>query len=182
MKKSFLVINLVAALISVGALAADSGQPASQPRDRQIHSAIQHLLDDNAKFSAARSSAYFEPFAEGQQPLATLVSCSDSKVYMHAVDQTPDNDVFVIRNIGNQLATSAGSVEYGVHHLHTPLLLFNGHSGCGAITAALGDYSKESEAIKRELDTLKINKGRTVIKEVITNINEQVIFPSTILI
>jgi carbonic anhydrase len=82
--------------------------------------------------------------------------------------------VFVIRNIGNQLATAEGSVEYGVHHLHTPLLLIIGHSGCGAITAAVGDYSKESPAIRRELDSLKVKKGGDISAEIIANVNDQV--------
>lgn len=42
------------------------------------------------------------------------------------------------------------------------------------MTAALSDYSKESPAIKRELDTIQVNKGNTVSKEVITNVNHQV--------
>src|SRR5262249_30186505 len=61
-------------------------------------------------------------------------------------------------NIGNQVANAEGSVEYGVHHLHTPVLLILGHTGCGAVKAAMGDYSKESDAIRRELEPLKIPK------------------------
>ena len=49
---------------------------------------------------------------------------------------SPDNDLFMVRNIGNQMATAEGSVEYGVRHLHTPLLLIIGHAACGAIKAA----------------------------------------------
>jgi carbonic anhydrase len=174
MKYLLFCISLMVILVSVTANAKESHQQVFHSSQAKANAAIAHLLEDNAKFSAARSSAYFEPFIEGQSPLVTVVGCSDSRVHMHAVDQTPDNDVFVIRNIGNQLATAQGSVEYGVHHLHTPLLLFIGHSGCGAVTAALSDYSKESPAIKRELDTIQVNKGSTVTKEVVSNVNNQV--------
>jgi carbonic anhydrase len=95
-------------------------------------------------------------------------------VHMAAMDKTPDNDLFVIRNIGNQLGTAEGSIEYGVHHLHTPLLIFVGHSACGAIKAASGDYTKESDAIKRELDSIKITKGGDWMEGVKTNVNNQV--------
>jgi carbonic anhydrase len=80
----------------------------------------------------------------------------------------------MVRNIGNQLATAEGSVEYGVHHLHTPLLIFVGHSSCGAIKAASGDYRKESKTIRRELDTIKIPKGGENLAGVKLNVNNQV--------
>jgi carbonic anhydrase len=80
----------------------------------------------------------------------------------------------MIRNIGNQLVTAEGSVEYGVHHLHTPLLLIIGHSRCGAIAAVGGNYSKESPAIKRELDSITISKDLSNIDGVKANVNNQV--------
>ena len=72
------------------------------------------------------------------------------------------------------MTTTKGSVEYGVLHLHTPLLLIIGHSACGAIKAALGDYSAEPDDIKHELDTIHITKGDEWMKAVITNVNNQV--------
>jgi carbonic anhydrase len=62
----------------------------------------------------------------------------------------------MVRNIGNQIATAEGSVEYGVRHSHTPLLIIVGHVACGAIKAATGNYSSESDAIKHELNGIKI--------------------------
>ncbi|MBA2629308.1 MAG: hypothetical protein H0U78_04670 [Rickettsiaceae bacterium] len=34
-----------------------------------------------------------------------MIKCSDSRVNLDAFDSTPDNDVFSIRNIGNQIVT-----------------------------------------------------------------------------
>ncbi|HOM29846.1 MAG TPA: carbonic anhydrase, partial [Deltaproteobacteria bacterium] len=48
-----------------------------------------------------------------------------------------------------------GSVDYGVLHLHTPLLLILGHTDCGAVKAFMKGYEQENEAIRRELDHLK---------------------------
>ncbi len=114
------------------------------------------------------------PANAGQTPRATVVTCSDSRVHTQALDKTPDGDLSMIRNIGNQLVTAEGSVEYGVHHLHTPLLIFIGHSFCGAIKAASGNYAGEPKAIKRELRSIKIAKGVDSMDGVRTNVNNQV--------
>jgi len=129
--------------------------------------------DDNA-YIAAHDSAFFKKLSEGQKPRGTVVTCSDSRVHTNAFDKTPEGDMFMVRNIGNQLATSKGSVQYGVNHLGSSLLLFIGHSSCGAIKAAGGDYSTLEEPIKKELDTLNITKGSANIDGVKTNVNNQV--------
>ena len=140
----------------------------------QLSGIVRNLLQDNDEFVKSHTPDYFQPFTEGQHPRATVVTCSDSRVHTHALDKTPDGDLFMVRNIGNQLRTAEGSVEYGVHHLHTPLLIFVGHSACGAIKAASGDYRKESRPIKRELSTIMIPKGIDNMDGVKKNINNQV--------
>jgi carbonic anhydrase len=65
------------------------------------------------------------------------------------------NRVFSIQNIGNQILSTEGSVDYGIYNLKTPLLLFLGHSDCGAIKAYLKGFDKESYGIKHELDFLR---------------------------
>jgi carbonic anhydrase len=87
--------------------------------------------------------------------------CADSRVHTHAFENTPDGDLFVIRNIGNQVLSNRGSVEYGVRHLHTPLLLIVGHVACGAVKAALGDYRSLSNDIREPLDRLHLALDHT---------------------
>lgn len=147
----------------------------------QLRGIINNIMDDNAAFVRAHNPDYYKPFAADQHPRATVVTCSDSRVHTHALDKTPDGDLFMVRNIGNQISTSEGSVEYGVQHLHTPLLIVIGHVGCGAIKAVYTGYSKESEAIKRELDALKLppsnpknEAGEELLKGVSANVNNQV--------
>jgi len=135
---------------------------------------LREINKSNRNFMRKNRPAHFAHLAEGQHPRATIITCSDSRVHTHAIDETPDGDLFVIRNIGNQITTSEGSVEYGVHHLHTPLLLIVGHVACGAIKAASADYSSESSAIKRELDTIQIPKGDAGLSSVKLNVNNQV--------
>ncbi len=161
-------------LLMAGAFLASGAMAESPVVGDRAHAALLYVLENNAQFASSHGSDYYARFTDKQEPLVTMVSCSDSRVHLHAVDPTPDNDVFVIRNIGNQFATAQGSVEYGVHHLHTPLLMFVGHSACGAVTAAVSDYSGESPAIKRELDTIDVAKGAEVKREIVANVNHQV--------
>lgn len=175
--KPYLVVALAAYSLPVAAARiAHTATPQIAPvsESEQIKGIVGNLLQDNDEFAKSRGDAYFKPLAAGQTPRATVVTCSDSRVHTHALDKTPDGDLFMVRNIGNQLSTAEGSVEYGVHHLHTPLLIFVGHSACGAIKAASGDYRKESKAIRRELDTIKIPKGASSLDGVRANVNNQV--------
>jgi len=167
-KRDFLAL-LLAAVCSIQTPFALAESEANQ-----LKGIVQNLLQDNAEFVKSHPADYFKDLAEGQKPRATVVTCSDSRVHTHALDKTPDGDLFMVRNIGNQLRTAEGSVEYGVHHLHTPLLIFVGHSACGAIKAASGDYRKESRPIKRELSTIMIPKGIENMEGVKKNINNQV--------
>jgi carbonic anhydrase len=50
---------------------------------------------------------------------------------------------------------------YGLLHLHTPLMFIVGHSDCGAIKAACGDFSTEPAAIQQEVHAVKtsLEKG-----------------------
>lgn len=135
---------------------------------------IKEILADDKAYIAAHDSAFFKKLASGQHPRATVVTCSDSRVHTNALDKTPEGDLFMVRNIGNQLVTAKGSVQYGVNHLDSSLLLFIGHSSCGAIKAAGGDYSTLEDPIKKELDTINITKGSPNIDGVKANVNNQV--------
>lgn len=119
--------------------------------------ALAEVLADNGAFVTGHPRGYFEPFEKDQHPRITFVACADSRFHAQAIESSPDGDVFAIRNIGNQVDGSEGSVAYGVRHLHTPLLLVIGHVGCGAVKAALGDYGHEPPAIRRELDGLHLS-------------------------
>ncbi len=136
---------------------------------------LNSLKAENYAFYSRRKIEFFSDLANGQFPLATIVSCSDSRVQINMLSTTPEGRLFVIDNLGNQIATAEGSVEYGVHHLHTPVLLILGHSRCGAIAAVTGNYSKESAAIRRELDTITISKDLNNMAGVKANVHNQVV-------
>lgn len=139
-----------------------------------IKGILNNFITDNDKFVKSRDKSYFEGFANNQNPRATVLTCADSRIHEHAFDNTPDSDIFMVRNIGNQINTARGSVYYGINHLNTPLLLILGHTGCGAIHAASGDYSTLEPQVKEELDTIKISRGCANLDGVRDNIHDQV--------
>lgn len=129
----------------------------------------------------AKGRPHFAPFLESEAPRATVVTCADSRVQASAWDQTPENDDFTVRNLGNQVAPALGSIEYGVEQLHTPLLLIVGHTGCTAVKAALTKPAGLSEPILAELEPLKLpptRKGASadaaLTDAVLANVNAQV--------
>ncbi len=116
--------------------------------------AMAEIIEGNERFKETHESHYFDAYQNSQSPVLTIVTCSDSRVHTNLFGFVPDNNIFVIRNIGNQVVNSEGSVDYGVRHLPTKILMILGHSSCGAIKAAMGDYSGETTGIKKELDPL----------------------------
>ena len=102
----------------------------------------------------------------GQQPFATILGCSDSRVPVEIVFDQGFGDLFVVRVAGNLVAEVVlGSIEYAVRHLKTPLLVVLGHQGCGAVAADPGGHLRESPRVEvrqsaRELHPAGPEKSR----------------------
>ncbi|PKL75184.1 MAG: hypothetical protein CVV27_16670, partial [Candidatus Melainabacteria bacterium HGW-Melainabacteria-1] len=148
MKRHLLSLSLIA-LLAPASLAA----PIESPSAADL---LGRLLATNDRYVREHRPQDFEHFQQQQSPGITMLGCSDSRAHSHSFVEDPTNQIFSVRNIGNQLQNSFGSVDYGVHHLHTPILLIMGHTHCGAIHAALENYAEESFAVIREIDHLTI--------------------------
>jgi carbonic anhydrase len=75
-----------------------------------------------------------------QHPFAAVIGCSDARVPVELIFGEGPNDLFVVRVAGNFLGADVlGSVKYAVDHLSDSLrlIIVLGHSGCGALTAAV---------------------------------------------
>ena len=75
-----------------------------------------------------------------QVPFAAVLGCSDARVPVELIFNEGPNDLFVMRVAGNTLGTDVlGSLKYAVDHLggSLRLVVVLGHSGCGALTAAV---------------------------------------------
>lgn len=149
--------------------------PARSAQEVQhIQELLQQMVDVNLRYKDKFHSKLTSSTLEQQTPHATLVMCSDSRVDMDILTDTPTGEMFVVRNIGNQLSTAYGSVEYGVEHLNTQLLLVVGHSGCGAVKAAMQDYTDQSIDLQKELGTLQVDPKATLNQNLVQNVNHQV--------
>jgi carbonic anhydrase len=74
----------------------------------------------------------------GQNPYASILSCSDSRVSPEFCFDEQRGDLFVARVAGNYLTTDfVATLEYAVAVLHAPLIMVLGHQGCGAVDAAI---------------------------------------------
>jgi carbonic anhydrase len=111
---------------------------------------LKQLLEGNVRYVEEHSSE-FEALKLKQTPKVALLTCCDSRVPQNLFDVDSPNEIFTVRNIGNQYGNSEGSVKYPILHLHTPLLIVLGHTGCGAIKAVLSDYREDDEAIQKEV-------------------------------
>ena len=106
-------------------------------------------------------------------PKFTLITCSDCRIDPIKLNLAFPR-AFCIRNIGNQAFNAAGSVEYGILYLETPLVVVLGHSMCRAVMASLYRDIDLTEDVKKEIDTIKINKEENLSFNIINNIHEQV--------
>jgi carbonic anhydrase len=76
--------------------------------------------------------------SQGQQPYATILGCSDSRVPPELIFDSGLGELFVIRVAGNVFSPEvAASLQYAGAHLNTTLFVVLGHQSCGAVDAAL---------------------------------------------
>jgi carbonic anhydrase len=125
--------------------------------------------------------------AEQQFPLATVLSCSDSRVPTELVFDQSLGDIFSIRLAGNIASTNAiASMEFACKVLKSKLIVVLGHTNCGAIKGAcdnihMGNLAHLLDHIKpavaRETETVRdrTSHNKTFVSKVARlNINYQI--------
>lgn len=95
---------------------------------------------------------------QGDHAYATVITCSDSRVPVELLFDAGIMDIFVIRVAGNVCDTDeAGSIEYGLAHVNTPVLVVLGHTQCGAVTAVTHAVHGTGHALERNIPPLVDN-------------------------
>ncbi len=95
---------------------------------------------------------------QGDHAYATVITCSDSRVPVERVFDAGVMDIFVIRVAGNVCdVDERGSIEYGLAHVHTPVLVVLGHTQCGAVTAVTHAVLGKGHALERNIPPLVDN-------------------------
>lgn len=98
---------------------------------RYVKGNLKHPHTDNTRRDSLQ---------EGQNPIAVVLSCADSRVVPELIFDQGLGDLFVIRVAGNIAKDKVlGSIEYAVKFLKTRLVIVLGHEKCGAVGASLGD-------------------------------------------
>lgn len=103
----------------------------------RLRSGNDRFVRGEARFPTVQKEVLAD-LARGQQPYATILGCSDSRVPPELVFDAGFGELFIIRVAGNVLGPSIlGTLQYAGTHLHTPLFVVMGHEGCGAVEAAV---------------------------------------------
>ncbi|MGR0480423.1 MAG: carbonic anhydrase [Candidatus Electronema sp. V4] len=126
-------------------LLALAAAPAVFASDLTADQALTKLKEGNERFISGKS---MHPHTDvnrlkqagtedqGKHAYATIISCSDSRVPVERIFDAGIMDTFIIRVAGNVIDTDeAGSIEYGLAHVNTPVFLVLGHTQCGAVKA-----------------------------------------------
>lgn len=93
----------------------------------------------------------FDYLATTQSPKVALLTCSDSRIDPGLLTQSAPGDLFTLRNAGNmaprqggEANSELGTLEFAVKGLGVDTIVICGHSGCGAMNAALNPESVNS--------------------------------------
>jgi carbonic anhydrase len=128
-----------------------SDDDGKAPADLTGEESLRRLKEGNERFvvGTARwtgmAPAKLAKLTTGQKPFATILGCSDSRVPPELIFDAVLGELFVIRVAGNVFSAEiAGSLQYAGAHLRTPLFVVLGHTGCGAVAAALSYRSQRA--------------------------------------
>jgi carbonic anhydrase len=142
-----------------------SGAIDTEPYPRNADEALVRLKNGNRRFMeetprhAHEKASWRSLLVEGQKPFATILGCSDSRVPPELVFDVGFGDLFTIRLAGNIIAEDVlGTLQYGVAHLHTPLVVVLGHEGCGAVTATVEEMLRQTRELEHIESLIKLIK------------------------
>ncbi len=136
--------------------------------------ALARLQEGNRRFAsgapsrdALTSQTRRDELAEGQEPFAVILGCSDSRVPVEIVFDQGLGDLFVIRVAGNIVASSlVGSVEFAAERFGTRLVVVLGHSRCGAVLATLEELRRPTQNQSRNLRSI-VDRVRPSVEDLL---------------
>ncbi|KAH9180860.1 carbonic anhydrase [Lactarius sanguifluus] len=113
------------------------------------------IFSANAQWAGGMNAAdpdFFKQSAKGfQTPKVLWIGCSDSRVPDSVITASRPGDIFVHRNIANQVHPNDDSalsvITYAVAHLHVEHVLVVGHTQCGGADAALMAGAADTEPV-----------------------------------
>lgn len=111
-------------------------------------SSITHLFENNQEWAEKikkEDPSFFENLSNQQKPKYLWIGCSDSRVPANNLLGMMPGEVFVHRNIANQVIHTdlncLSVIQYAVDVLKVEHIIVCGHYRCGGVQAALGTES-----------------------------------------
>ena len=105
---------------------------------------IQHLFDNNQQWAdkiKEEDPDFFKRLSEQQKPEYLWIGCSDSRVPANELLGMSPGEVFVHRNIANQVIHTdlncLSVIQFAVEILKVKHIIVCGHYGCGGIIASI---------------------------------------------
>ncbi|KAJ3744843.1 carbonic anhydrase [Lentinula detonsa] len=118
------------------------------PSTMSHHAALTQLLSANAQWAKdveRLEPGFFKESAKGQTPQTLWIGCADSRVPESVITGAKPGDIFVNRNVGNQVNLDDDNMlavlTYAVEHLGVEHVVVCGHTECGAAAACFGASS-----------------------------------------
>lgn len=123
---------------------------------------VDKLLAENKGWSheiKQRDPDYFQRMAKSQTPEYLWIGCSDSRVSADIIMNLSPGELFVQRNIANQVITTdfncLSVIQYAVQVLKVKHVIVCGHYKCGGIKAALEPFNPSLELTNKWLKHIK---------------------------
>jgi len=158
---------LVAAIIITGFICLSGCSETPKGEKPGPDKVIKMLQEGNDRFFSGKSThpnmdknRLIQAGKENQADYAyaTVITCSDSRVPVETIFDAGVMDIFVIRVAGNVCDTDeVGSIEYGLAHVKTPVMVVLGHTQCGAVTAVTHAVQGNGHALERNIPPLVDN-------------------------
>ena len=114
------------------------------------HNEYTDLLKNNRLWAAEKlktDPGYFDELAKPQKPKFLFIGCSDSRIPLDLITGSEPGEIFVHRNIANQINFTdlnlLSIIEYAIEILNIEDIIVLGHYKCGGVKAAVEGLDTE---------------------------------------
>jgi carbonic anhydrase len=114
------------------------------------HNDYTDLLKNNLLWAAEKLKTdpeYFNELAKPQKPRFLFIGCSDSRIPLDLITESEPGEIFVHRNIANQVNFTdlnlLSIIEYATEILNIEDIIVLGHYKCGGVKAAVDGLNTE---------------------------------------
>lgn len=125
------------------------------------------LFQNNERWIAEKLAGnpdYFKQLSGGQHPEMLYIGCSDSRVTAEELMGAQPGELFIHRNIANQIIPTDPNanavIQYAVEFLKVKHIVVCGHYECGGIKAALhpGDMGQLNNWLQTLRDVYRLHR------------------------